>query len=105
MRTADVVVIGGGCVGLSALYHLASFGCTDTVLLEGDVLGAGSTGKAAGGIRVQHQDELNTRLVLRSLEEFTRFEELTATPIDFKQVGYLYQIGRASCRERVCTLV
>ena len=90
MRTADVVVIGGGCVGLSALYHLASFGCTDTVLLEGDALGAGSTGKAAGGIRVQHQDELNTRLVLRSLEEFTRFEELTATPIDFKQVGYLY---------------
>jgi sarcosine oxidase, subunit beta len=90
MRTADVVVIGGGCVGLSALYHLALLGCTDAVLLEGDALGAGSTGKAAGGIRVQHQDELNTRLVLRSLEEFTRFEELTGTPIDFKQVGYLY---------------
>jgi sarcosine oxidase subunit beta len=82
VRTADVVVIGGGCVGLSTLYHLA--------LLEGDALGAGSTGKAAGGIRVQHQDELNTRLVLRSLEEFTRFEELTETSIDFKQVGYLY---------------
>jgi sarcosine oxidase subunit beta len=90
MRRADVVVIGGGCVGLSTLYHLAALGCSDVVLLEADALGSGSSGKAAGGIRVQHQDELNTRLVLRSLEEFTRFEELTGTTIDFKQVGYLY---------------
>jgi sarcosine oxidase subunit beta len=88
--TADVVVIGGGCVGTSVLYHLAALGCPDAVLVEADALGAGSTSKAAGGIRVQHEDELNTRLVLRSLEEFTRFEELTGTPIDFKQVGYLF---------------
>ncbi|MBV9830633.1 MAG: FAD-binding oxidoreductase [Marmoricola sp.] len=89
METADVVIIGGGCVGSSVSYHLATLGSTDTVLLEAETLGAGSTSKAAGGIRVQHEDEVNTRLALRSLEEFERFEELTGTPIDFKQVGYL----------------
>lgn len=77
-------------MGTSVLFHLATLGCTDVVLLEADSLGAGSTSKAAGGIRVQHDDEVNTRLVLRSLEEFTRFEELTDTSIGFRQVGYLF---------------
>lgn len=90
MGTADAVVIGGGCVGTSVLYHLAALGCTDVLLLEAETLGAGSTSKAAGGIRVQYDDEMNTRLALRSLEEFTRFEDLTGTAIDFKQVGYLF---------------
>ena len=89
METADAVIIGGGCVGTSALYHLASLGCTNVMLLEAETLGAGSTSKAAGGIRLQHSDEVNTRLALRSLDEFVRFEEMTEVPIDFKQVGYL----------------
>lgn len=96
MRTAEAAIIGGGCVGTSALYHLARLGCTDVLLLEADALGSGSTSKATGGIRMQHDDELNTRLTLRSLAEFTRFEELTGTPIDFKQVGYLFLLDAES---------
>ena len=45
---ARVVVIGGGAVGCSALYHLAKLGWTDAVLLERDELTAGSTWHAAG---------------------------------------------------------
>ncbi|HUL18116.1 MAG TPA: FAD-dependent oxidoreductase [Steroidobacteraceae bacterium] len=45
---ARVVVIGGGAVGCSALYHLTRLGCTDVVLLERDELTAGSTWHAAG---------------------------------------------------------
>lgn len=90
MQTADAVIIGGGCVGTSALYHLTAQGSSNVVLLESEMLGAGSTSKAAGGIRVQHDDEINTRLALRSLDEFTCFEELTGVVIDFKQVGYLF---------------
>jgi len=49
MKThAEVVIIGGGSVGCSALYHLAELGVTDTVLLERDELTAGSTWHAAG---------------------------------------------------------
>ncbi len=45
---AKVVVIGGGAVGCSALYHLTQLGWTDVVLLERDELTAGSTWHAAG---------------------------------------------------------
>ncbi len=45
---ARVVVIGGGAVGCSALYHLTKLGWTDAVLLERDELTSGSTWHAAG---------------------------------------------------------
>jgi len=49
MKTqAQVVVIGGGAVGCSALYHLTLLGMTDAVLIERDELTAGSTWHAAG---------------------------------------------------------
>jgi dimethylglycine dehydrogenase len=49
MRThARVVIIGGGAVGCSTLYHLAKLGWTDAVLLERDELTSGSTWHAAG---------------------------------------------------------
>ncbi len=48
--TARVVIIGGGVVGASALYHLAKAGWTDCVLLEKNELTAGSTWHAAGNV-------------------------------------------------------
>jgi dimethylglycine dehydrogenase len=49
MKThAEVVIIGGGSVGCSALYHLTQLGVRDAVLLERDELTAGSTWHAAG---------------------------------------------------------
>ena len=51
MKTqAKVVVIGGGVVGCSALYHLAKMGCSDTLLIEMDELTSGSTWHAAGNV-------------------------------------------------------
>jgi dimethylglycine dehydrogenase len=47
---ARVVIIGGGVVGVSALYHLAKAGWTDCVLLEKNELTAGSTWHAAGNV-------------------------------------------------------
>ncbi|MGF1502711.1 MAG: FAD-dependent oxidoreductase [Paracoccaceae bacterium] len=48
--TARVVVIGGGCVGASCLYHLAKAGWTDSILLEKNELTSGSTWHAAGNV-------------------------------------------------------
>ena len=45
----QVVIIGGGVVGVSVLYHLAKNGWTDCVVLERSVLAAGSSWHAAGG--------------------------------------------------------
>src|SRR5436309_70370 len=52
-RTAEVVVIGAGAIGCSVAYHLAKRGQRGVVVLEREFVGAGSTSKAAGGIRCQ----------------------------------------------------
>ena len=46
--SADVVVMGGGVIGCSTLYHLAKAGVTDAVLVERDQLTAGTTWHTAG---------------------------------------------------------
>lgn len=48
--SARVVIIGGGAVGVSSLYHLAKAGWTDCVLLEKNELTSGSTWHAAGNV-------------------------------------------------------
>ncbi len=53
---AQVVVIGGGVVGASVLYHLTKAGCTDVVLLERSELSAGSTWHSAGGMHTLNGD-------------------------------------------------
>ena len=90
METAEVVIAGGGAVGASVAWHLAELGLTDVVLLERDTLASGSTAKSAGGIRTQFADELNIRIALRSLEEFT----LMGDEIDLRQWGYLFLLDR-----------
>ena len=89
-ESAAVVIVGGGAVGTATAYHLARLGITDVVICERETLGSGSTGKSAGGIRLQFGDELNVRLSLRSLDELERFEELTGQAIDLVQPGYLF---------------
>ena len=92
MRTsADVVIIGGGVIGTSIAYHLAKMGAQNTVVLEREsMLGTGSTGKCAGGIRQQFSTEVNIRLAMESVRFFETFrEELDADP-EFRQNGYLF---------------
>ncbi|MFJ1968400.1 NAD(P)/FAD-dependent oxidoreductase [Streptomyces sp. NPDC087903] len=90
---AAVVVVGGGVMGTSIAYHLARAGVRDVVLVERDELAAGSTSRAAGGVRAQFSDELNIQLGARSLEAFGRFEEETGHDIGLHRVGYLFLLS------------
>jgi sarcosine oxidase subunit beta len=90
---ASVVVIGGGVMGTSIAYHLAAAGVRDVLLVERDELGAGSTSKAAGGVRAQFSDELNIQLGARSLEAFARFGEEIGSDIGLHRVGYLFLLS------------
>lgn len=92
--TAEVVVVGGGVMGTSILFHLAEAGVTDAVLVERGALGSGSSSKAAGGVRTQFSDELNVRLAKRSLAAFEDFGRRPGWEIDLKQVGYLFLLTR-----------
>lgn len=89
---ADVVIVGGGVIGLSIAYHLAQAGVDRVVLLERDTFGCGSTCKAAGGVRANFSDEVNVALGLRSLETFEKFSVEFDQDIDLHQPGYLFLI-------------
>ncbi len=103
--TSEVVVIGGGVVGISIAYHLAKRGCRDVVVVERNYLGSGSTEKCPGGIRQQFASEVNVRLSVESVRFFERFEEETGHAADFRQDGYLILATReddlAAFRESV----
>ena len=60
--SAQVVVIGGGVVGASVLYHLTKAGWTDVVLVERNKLTSGSTWHAAGGMHTLNGDPNVARL-------------------------------------------
>lgn len=89
---ADAVVVGGGVIGVSTAFHLAEAGA-DVVLFERDELAAGSTSRAAGGVRAQFSDPVNIELGLRSLAAFERFGERPGGEIDFRQYGYLFLLS------------
>ncbi len=94
MRTADVVIVGGGCMGAATAYYLTTHGAGEVVLVEREAqLGAGSTGRNAGGVRHQFSDPANIALSRESIALFSRFEEEVGTPIDFWQDGYLFLLS------------
>ena len=51
-----VLVIGGGVVGCSVIYHLTKIGCEDVILLERSELTSGATWHSAGGIHTINGD-------------------------------------------------
>src|SRR5262245_6208407 len=93
--TASVVVIGGGVVGCSIAYHLARRGQRDVVVLEREAVGAGTTSKAAGGIRSQFPTETEIRFSLEAIGVFERFAEEFGVDIGYRRIGYLFLISDA----------
>lgn len=89
-KTADVVIIGGGIVGLSIAYYLGLRKPGKIILFEKGQLGEGSTGRCVGGIRTQFSTEINIRFSLESLKVFERFEEELGVSPEFKKIGYLF---------------
>ena len=74
---AQVVVIGGGVVGCSVLFHLARAGWTDVVLLERDELTSGSTWHAAGGMHTINGDPNVAKLQKYTISLYKEIEELS----------------------------
>jgi dimethylglycine dehydrogenase len=99
MRThAQAVVIGGGVVGCSILYHLAKAGWTDVLLLERDELTSGSTWHAAANIHGLHDSTNISRLQHYTMNLYKELEEETGQSCGVFQPGSLY-LAQTEARE------
>ena len=87
---AEVVIVGGGIMGVSIAFHLAAAGVVDVLLIERDTLGSGSSAKPVGGVRATFSDANNILLGQRSLDAFESFEHRFGRSIGLRQVGYLF---------------
>ena len=75
--SARAVVIGGGVVGASVLYHLAKIGWADVLLLEKSELTSGSTWHAAGGMHTFNGEANNSRLQKYTIDLYREIEALS----------------------------
>ena len=100
--TTRVVVIGGGVVGCSVLYHLTKLGWSDVMLLERSELTSGSTWHAAGGFHTLNGDTNMAALQGYTIRLYRELEELTGMSCGLHHVG---GITLADNRDRFDMLV
>lgn len=85
--TTRVVVIGGGVVGCSVLYHLTKLGWSDVMLLERSELTSGSTWHAAGGFHTLNGDTNMAALQGYTIRLYKELEEITGMSCGLHHVG------------------
>ena len=97
-ETARVVIIGGGAVGVSSLYHLCKAGWTDCVLLEKNELTAGSTWHAAGNVPTFSTSWSLMNMQRYSTELYRGLGQAVDYPMNYHVTG---SIRLAHSRERM----
>jgi sarcosine oxidase subunit beta len=98
---AEVVVVGGGIMGLALAWELARRGRTDVLVLERSYLNAGASGRNGGGVRAQWTTPTMIRLARRSLAIMDRFAVEMGVNVWFRRGGYLFL---APTREQVARI-
>ena len=88
-NTARVVVIGGGVVGCSVLYHLTKAGWKDVVLVERDILTSGSTWHAAGGFHTLNGDPNVAKLQGYTIGLYDELEKISGQACGLHRSGGL----------------
>lgn len=86
---ATVIVIGGGIMGCSTLYHLARMGVSDAILLERNKLTSGTTWHSAAQVRALRHSRNLTRMIQYSVELYSQLEEETGQSVGWIQKGSL----------------
>ena len=87
---ARVVIIGGGVVGCSILFHLAKFGWKDVVLLERNELTSGSSWHAAGQIHTISSDPNISRLQGYTINLYKEIEATSGHSVGMHSTGGFY---------------
>lgn len=94
-NTADVVVIGGGCMGTSIAWQLARRGAGRVVLVEKKMLAAGATGRSGAIIRTHYTHPVLAKMSLYSRQFFENFPDHVGGAPVFTRSGFLALFGPA----------
>lgn len=86
---ASVIVIGGGIMGCSTLYHLAKMGVGDAILLERNKLTSGTTWHSAAQVRALRHSQNLTRMIQYSVDLYSQLERETGQNVGWIQKGSL----------------
>lgn len=95
-ETADIVVVGGGCIGASITLHLAERGIKKVILLEQKELANGASGKGIGIIRTHYTHPVLAQLAQQSQQLFHHFQErYGGYDAGFNPCGYFVLVGES----------
>lgn len=98
---ADVVIVGGGIMGLAIAWNLALLGQERIVVVEKSYLCSGASGRNGGGVRAQWSSETNVRLMKRSIELCSDFATRMRINVWFRRGGYLFLARTAARAEQL----
>ena len=91
-ESADIVIIGGGVMGCSMLYHLTALGAANPLLLERGVLGGGSTGRSQAICRMHYSNPITAALAWASVQVYADFDQQVGGRAGFVKTGYLVAV-------------
>ena len=91
-KSYDVVIVGGGVMGCSIQYNLADRGMNNSLLVEKNVLGSGSTSRSQAILRMHYSNPETAVMAWKSLKIFREFEEITGISSGFTETGYLLAV-------------
>ena len=100
-KEASVAIIGGGIIGASLAYNLASYGVEDVVILERSKAGTGTTAASLGGFRHQFSNELSVRLSQASIKIIENFQELAGYDPLVSHDGYVFLASNETSYQRL----
>jgi glycine/D-amino acid oxidase-like deaminating enzyme len=90
----DVIIIGGGIVGVSTAFHLSRRGCR-TAVLERKFVAAEATGRSSGLVRMHYDLEAESRLAWASFDYFRNWQERVGGECGFTRTGFLQIVAPA----------
>jgi sarcosine oxidase subunit beta len=93
-QTCDILIVGGGVIGVSIAHSLAKRKVGKIVLLEKSFLGAGSSGKSGAIIRQHYSNVLTAAMAQKSLRVFERFDDLVGGPPVFTHTGMVIVVNQ-----------
>lgn len=93
MQTCDILIVGGGVMGVSIAHALAQRRVGRVVVLEKSFLGAGSSGKSGAIIRQHYSNRLTASMAQKSLRVFEHFEDVLGGPPVFTHTGMVIVVS------------